>query len=209
MLSFAMKVPNNDVLSTLEATAQKAKDEKTSLEKTLSALETAVQKAGEYIAETQQARTKEEEKSKAIQTAVVTPVQPVVQPIVKPEVQSQPKPQAVNKAAQDQLSKAIVDVSVDEVKKAISAGADVNKVESDGKTPIWQAVLLGKFGIVNALLESGTRTDVTYKGKTFVQAVVDVINNMRYGSFKWANTDPLILKTFSILAVNGVDFSGV
>jgi len=192
MLIFAMEEAN--------------KDESTSLEKTLSALETAVEKAGEHIAATQQARTKEEEKSKGIQTATVTPVQLVVQPIVKPEVQ--PQPQKINKAAQDQLIKAILDGSVEGVKKAISAGADVNKVESDGKTPLWQALLLGKFGLANALLESGAKTDVTYKGKTFVQAVVDVILNMR-GFFKSTNIDPLILKTFSFLVAHGVDFSGV
>jgi hypothetical protein len=182
MFGSAMEVPN--------------KDERTSLEKTLSALETAAQKAGEHIAATQQARTKDEEKSKGIQTATVTPVQPAVQPIVKPEVQSQ-------------LIKAILDSSVEEVKKAINAGADVNNVESNGKTPLWQALLLGKFGIVNALIESGAKTDVTYRDKTIAQAVVDVIYNMHAHGFKATNTDPLLLKTLSLLVAKGVDFSAV
>jgi len=193
MLSFALEVPN--------------KNESSSLEETLSALETAVQKAGEHIAATQQARTAEEEKSKGIQTVTVTPIQPIVQPIVKREVQSQP--QEINKAAQDQLIKAILDGSVDEIKKAISAGADVNNVESDGKTPIWQALLLGKFGLVNALLESGAKTDVKYRDKTFVQAVVDVLNNMGSGTLRSNNIDPLIIKTLSLLVAKGVDFSVV
>ena len=99
-------------------------------------------------------RTKEEEKSKGIQTTTITPIQPTTQPTVNPEIQSQ-------------LMKAILDGSIEGAKKAISAGADINNVESDGKTPLWQALLLGKFGIVNALLESGAKTDIPYKGKKY------------------------------------------
>ncbi len=140
-------------------------------------------------------RTKEEEKSKGIQTTTITPIQPTTQPTVNPEIQSQ-------------LMKAILDGSIEGAKKAISAGADINNVESDGKTPLWQALLLGKFGIVNALLESGAKTDIPYKGKSVAQAVVDVFNNMQ-GSYRSTNTDPLILKTMSSLVAKGVDFAGV
>lgn len=98
-----------------------------------------------------------------------------------------------NKTAQNQMLKGILAGSLDEVKQAISAGADVNKLDADGRTPVWLAVRRGKFNIVNLLLESGVNSDLLKDNKV-AQAVVDELKGD-------------IAKCLGLLASKGVDFS--
>ncbi len=98
-----------------------------------------------------------------------------------------------------QLTDAILAGSVDEVKKAIAAGADINYMDHDGKTPAWLALLIGKFDIVLQLLEFGAKGDVTYRGNTFAEAILD----------KASRSNSIAVKCMALLVLNGVDFSNV
>ena len=96
---------------------------------------------------------------------------------------------------QNQLTQAILKGSLDEVKKAINEGADINYVDSDGKTPVWFALLLEDWDIVNELLELGAKYDVVYRGNTYVQVVIDKALN---------KNDSRIDKCLTLLFLDGV-----
>lgn len=104
-----------------------------------------------------------------------------------------------NKAAQEQLINAILNGKLDEVKRAISAGADVHIPDHEGKTPVWLALLMGKFDIVVELLELSAKSDAIYRDRTFIQAVID----------KLRPNDPFAIKCLSLLLLNGADFSQI
>jgi ankyrin repeat protein len=62
------------------------------------------------------------------------------------------------KFSQDILHKAILNNSIEEIRKAILAGADVNYIK-DGKNPLFLAVALAQTNIVELLLENGAKPD--------------------------------------------------
>lgn len=96
-----------------------------------------------------------------------------------------------------QLTDGILAVSVDDVKKAVSAGADINYVDHDGKTPVWLALLLNRFDIIFELLQHGAKIDAVYRSRTFVQAMLDEADNRNAPT----------IKCLALLVTNGVDFS--
>jgi len=135
----------------------------------------------------------------SIPTYVVTRAGPEVPMTNPPATISQDK-------LNQQLTDAILAGSVEEIKKAIAAGADVNHMDSDGKTPVWLALLIGKFDIVVVLLESGAKSNVMYRGKMFPQAFFDKIPGFAGNTYIDMN---FAIKGLSLLIQNGVDFSTI
>lgn len=108
-------------------------------------------------------------------------------------------PIVLQETLNNQLTDAILAGSFANVKKSIVAGADVNYADSDGKTPVWLALLLGNFKGVFELLESGAKSDVVYKGISFAQAFFDVADI----------NDVLHIQILRLLVTNGVDFNNM
>lgn len=61
---------------------------------------------------------------------------------------------------QDMLHKAILNNSIEEMRQAINAGADVNR-QHNGKSPLFWAVILKRSNTIEYLLECGAKDDVS------------------------------------------------
>jgi len=120
--------------------------------------------------------------------------------VIEKEQKEEPKKQQAqqqNNKAQEMLQKAILNNSEKEIKEAIQAGADVNKADVDGKTPIWLALLTKHYESVVLLIESGAEITLEYRGKNFVQLF---LNN-------GATSNPYYIKCLALLVANNIDFS--
>ncbi len=103
------------------------------------------------------------------------------------------------------LFKAIEAGSLEKLKQAIAAGADVNHANAEGKTPLLLAFKNNRIDIVLELLEWGAKV-VDFE---FPQLLLDAVDpEMGFGSLS-SNDFPLAIKCLALLVANGVDFSGI
>lgn len=101
------------------------------------------------------------------------------------------------------LLKAIEAGSLMKVKQAIAAGADVNQINAESKSPLLLAAEKNMFDIVLELLEWGAKVEDT----EFPQLLLDAVDpGMGFGS---SINLTLAIKCLALLVANGVDFSGI
>ena len=72
---------------------------------------------------------------------------------------------------QDLLHKAILINSAEDIRKAVTAGANVN-LGKDNKASVLFALLLKKENAVEALLKCGANTDIIYSGHSLLQQAI-------------------------------------
>ena len=81
----------------------------------------------------------------------------------------------------EQLFKAVKSNEIEEVKKLIDAGADVNVVNVDGETALYWASYKGRSEIVKMLIEAGADVNVVNKNHTKIEDIINkiLVNNYR------------------------------
>ncbi len=75
--------------------------------------------------------------------------------------------------SQEMLHQAILANSAEGIKKAVSAGANVN-IEKDGQTPLLLAVVLKKVNAVEALLLYGANVNIRHTGQALIHTALKI-----------------------------------
>ena len=93
------------------------------------------------------------------------------------------------------IFRACVDGELENVKKLLDEGVDVNIRDNDGWTPLMDAVLFGRLDIIDELVNRG--------------ADIDVVDNDGMSALMFPNTDKKNILAFKKLIFYGANYNAV